>query len=81
VAGVAGQGECKENAARMDQLSSAENLETLRNQHHSLETRLAVLDRQLTLTTEEQAERVRLKKQKLAIKDRIQFLLAQTQQV
>jgi hypothetical protein len=65
----------------MDELSSAENLETLRSQHHSLEGRLAVLDRQLTLTTEEQAERVRLKKKKLAIKDRIQFLLAQTQQI
>jgi uncharacterized protein YdcH (DUF465 family) len=65
----------------MDQLSSAENLETLRSQHHSLETRLAVLDQQLTLTTEEQAERVRLKKTKLAIKDRIQSLLAQTQQI
>lgn len=61
----------------MDDLSSVENLETLRSQHHSLETRLAALDRQLTLTTEEQAERVRLKKRKLAIKDRIQFLLAQ----
>lgn len=64
----------------MDELSSVENLETLRSQHHSLESRLAVLDRQLTLTVDEQTERVRLKKQKLAIKDRIQCLLAQTSQ-
>lgn len=64
----------------MDDLSSVENLETLRNQHHFLETRLAALDRQLSLTTEEQTERVRLKKQKLAIKDRIQLLLSQTSQ-
>lgn len=64
----------------MDELSSVENLETLRSQHHSLESRLAALDRQLTLTVDEQTERVRLKKQKLAIKDRIQFLLAQTSQ-
>jgi hypothetical protein len=62
----------------MDDLSSVANLETLRSQHLSLETRLAVLDRQLTLTAEEQTERVRLKKRKLAIKDRIQFLLSQT---
>ncbi len=62
----------------MDDLSSVENLEALRSQHQSLETRLAALDRQLTLTTEEQAERVRLKKKKLAIKDRIQSLLAQS---
>jgi len=64
----------------MDELSSVENLETLRSQHHFLETRLAALDRQLTLTAEEQAERVRLKKKKLAIKDRIQSLLSQTSQ-
>jgi hypothetical protein len=62
----------------MDHLSSVENLETLRSQHHSLETRLAALDHQLTLTVEEQAERVRLKKKKLAIKDRIQALLSQS---
>jgi hypothetical protein len=62
----------------MDDLSSVENLETLRSQHHSLESRLAALDRQLTLTVEEQSERVRLKKKKLAIKDRIQALLAQS---
>jgi hypothetical protein len=62
----------------MDDVSSVESLETLRSQHHSLESRLAALDRQLTLTVEEQTERVRLKKKKLAIKDRIQALLAQS---
>jgi hypothetical protein len=62
----------------MDDLSSVENLETLRSQHHALESRLAALDRQLTLTVEDQTERVRLKKKKLAIKDRIQFLLSRS---
>jgi len=61
----------------MDDPSSIANLENLRSQHQELEARLAVLERQLTLTPEEQAERVRLKKKKLAIKDRIHLLLAQ----
>jgi len=60
----------------MDELSSVEDLETLRSQHLSLESRLAALNRQLFLTVEEQTECVRLKKKKLAIKDRIQFLLS-----
>jgi hypothetical protein len=80
VAGFVGLGDCLENTAGMDEQSSVENLETLRSQHHSLESRLAALDRQLTLTVDEQTERARLKKKKLAIKDRIQSLLAQTSQ-
>lgn len=66
----------KEDVPRMDDLSSVENLETLRSQHQSLEIRLAALESQLSMTGAEQAERVRLKKLKLAIKDRIQLLLA-----
>jgi len=61
----------------MDDLSAVESIEALRSQHQSLEARLADLGRQLSLTSEEQAEYVRLKKRKLAIKDRIQFLLSQ----
>jgi hypothetical protein len=37
---------------------------------------LASLESQLSLTIKEQTERARLKKEKLAIKDRIQLLLA-----
>jgi hypothetical protein len=66
----------EEYAARTDDRSSAEDLEALRNHHHDLESRLATLESQLSLTTKEQTERARLKKEKLAIKDRIQLLLA-----
>jgi hypothetical protein len=68
----------EEYAARMDDMSPAESLETLRSQHQFLESRLAVLDRQLSLTSKEQTERARLKKEKLAIKDRIQLLLSRS---
>jgi hypothetical protein len=45
-----------------------------------LETRLAALNSQLSLTAAEQTERVFLKKKKLAIKDRIQLLLQRSAQ-
>ena len=66
----------EESAARMDDLSSTDSVEVLRSQHQFLESRLAVLERQLSLTSKEQTERARLKKEKLAIKDRIQLLLS-----
>jgi hypothetical protein len=66
----------EDHAARTDDLSSLESLEVLRSQHQFLESRLAVLERQLSLTSKEQTERARLKKEKLAIKDRIQMLLS-----
>ena len=65
----------QENAVRTNDTESVEGLEALRNQHKELEARLATLDRHLSLTVAEQAERARLKKEKLAIKDRIQLLL------
>jgi len=65
----------QENAVRTNDMGSVEDLEALRNQHKDLEAKLATLDRQLSLTVAEQAERVRLKKEKLAIKDRIHLLL------
>jgi len=65
----------QENAIRSNDSGSVEDLEQLRNQHKDLEARLAALDRHLSLTAQEQAERARLKKEKLAIKDRIQLLL------
>jgi hypothetical protein len=66
----------EEYAARMDDGGIAENLEALRNHHQNLESRLACLEGQLSWTIQEQAERARLKKEKLAVKDRIQILLA-----
>jgi uncharacterized protein YdcH (DUF465 family) len=42
--------------------------------HHDLEQRLDELDRHLALSTEEQLERTRLKKEKLRVKDRLQLL-------
>jgi uncharacterized protein YdcH (DUF465 family) len=46
----------------------------LEQRHEELERRLADLDRHLSLTTDEQVERVRLKKEKLRVKDRLQQL-------
>ena len=66
----------QENAIRRDDMGSIEELEALRNQHKDLEARLAVMDRHLSLTVQEQTERARLKKEKLAIKDRIQVMLS-----
>jgi uncharacterized protein YdcH (DUF465 family) len=48
-----------------------ESREKLESEHQALELRLAQLERHLSLTSEEQAERARLKKLKLAMKDRI----------
>jgi uncharacterized protein YdcH (DUF465 family) len=45
--------------------------EELLHAHRALEVRLAELDRHLSLTAAEQTERTRLKKLKLAMKDRI----------
>lgn len=47
------------------------HVEELRAQHRAIELRLAELERHLSLTTEEQHERARLKKLKLATKDEI----------
>ena len=66
----------QENASLRDDIGSVEDLEALRNQHKDLECKLAALDRHVSLTAREQAERARLKKEKLAIKDRIQLLLS-----
>ena len=40
----------EENATRMDDMGSVEDLEALRKQHKDLESRLAALDRHLSLT-------------------------------
>ena len=49
-----------------------EDVDGLQRQHQELDRRLAVLDRHLALSAEEQAERVRLKKEKLLIKDKME---------
>ena len=51
-------------------------IDALRQRHQELEAALAALDAHLSLTAKEQAERAKLKKEKLAIKDRIAVLLA-----
>jgi hypothetical protein len=53
-------------------------IDTLKQRHKELEDALAMIDAHLSLTTQEQADRAKLKKEKLAIKDRIQILLTQT---
>jgi uncharacterized protein YdcH (DUF465 family) len=56
--------------------AQASELDGLKQRHQDLEKRLAALDRHLSLTSAEQAERVRLKKEKLQVKDRIVLLSA-----
>ncbi|MBN2577260.1 MAG: YdcH family protein [Deltaproteobacteria bacterium] len=51
-------------------------IDDLRRRHEQLEAALAAIDAHLSLTPKEQAERAKLKKEKLAIKDRIAVLLA-----
>ena len=53
-------------------------IDVLRQRHKELEEALAAIDAHLSLTAKEQAERAKLKKEKLAIKDRIVALLANT---
>jgi hypothetical protein len=53
-------------------------IDALRQRHRELEEALAVIDAHVSLTAKEQADRAKLKKEKLAIKDRIQGLMAQS---
>jgi hypothetical protein len=53
-------------------------IDALRQRHKELEEALAAIDAHLSLTAKEQAERAKLKKEKLAIKDRIAALQAKT---
>jgi hypothetical protein len=53
-------------------------IDTLRQRHKELEEALAAIEAHLSLTPKEQAERSQLKKEKLAIKDRIQALLSKS---
>jgi hypothetical protein len=58
----------------MEKVLEGRELEGLRRRHEELKARLAVLDRHLSLTTAEQDERARLKKEKVLVKDRILLL-------
>ena len=49
-------------------------VEQLRAEHHALDTRLHELEHHISLTAEEQFEIARLKKMKLATKDRIAMI-------
>ena len=53
-------------------------IDALKERHRELEEALALIDAHLSLTTKEQFERAKLKKEKLAIKDRIQILMVNT---
>lgn len=53
-------------------------IDALRERHKQLEEALAAIEAHLSLTTKEQAERIQLKKEKLAIKDKIQVLLSKS---
>jgi hypothetical protein len=53
-------------------------IDALRQRHKELEDALALIDAHLSLTAKEQHERAKLKKEKLAIKDRILILMAKT---
>ena len=56
------------------EVDRSSRIEQLRAEHKALEARLAELDRHLSLTPEEQVERSRLKKLKLAAKDEMSRL-------
>lgn len=53
-------------------------IDALKQRHRELEQALELIEAHLSLTTREQAERAKLKKEKLAIKDRIQILQTKT---
>jgi uncharacterized protein YdcH (DUF465 family) len=61
---------------RVDVNSASVEVVQLRERHGEIERRLAELERHLSLTSDEQIERARLKKEKLRTKDRIALLSA-----
>jgi uncharacterized protein YdcH (DUF465 family) len=54
-----------------------QEMSRLRERHTEIERRLAELERHISLTSDEQRERVELKKEKLRSKDRITILAQQ----
>jgi uncharacterized protein YdcH (DUF465 family) len=62
---------------RVDLGSASVQMVRLKERHDELERRLAELERHLSLTLDEQVERIRLKKEKLRTKDELTRLGAQ----
>lgn len=58
-------------AGLRDELSKEEQIERLTTEHRRMDERLQQLARQISMTSAEQVEYARLKKQKLLIKDRL----------
>ena len=63
-----------QGATTEDMATANEALEELRGRHIELKKKLDALNRHISLTPAEQLESSRLKKEKLAIKDRIAAL-------
>ena len=57
---------------------AADEVNDLTARHRELERKIATLDHHLALSSAEQIERTRLKKEKLWVKDRLQALQART---
>ena len=68
----------KATAAVSESLESSDEMIELTARHRDLERQIATLDRHLSLSSAEQIERTRLKKEKLWVKDRLQLLQART---
>lgn len=68
-----------ENSVRSAAGKTTDDMDSLKTRHQELESQLAALDAQLSLSPREQAERSRLKKEKLAIKDRMAVIAAAAQ--
>jgi uncharacterized protein YdcH (DUF465 family) len=61
---------------RVDSGAVAVEMGKLKERHDEIEKRLSELERHLSLTPDEQVERVQLKKEKLRAKDRLAILSA-----
>jgi len=59
-------------------MATSEEFRTLAAQHHELHQQLEVLEAKHHLTDEEQMDEVRLKKQKLRLKDQMNEFLAKS---
>lgn len=68
-----------DNSVRSVSGKPTDDLDSLKIQHQELESQIAALEAHLSLSPREQAERARLKKEKLAIKDRMAALSAAAQ--
>jgi hypothetical protein len=66
--------------AKADSLGTDEEFHTLVVQHHQLEDRLHELTAKHYLSQPEQVEEVTLKKKKLQLKDRMEFIMRRRQE-